>query len=150
MRTTLLFTFFFGADVLCKPSIRLDPVKDMYKKTIHFRRLQNFYHSFGFSILYIIFGGLNYLIGATVATEKQLIPWVIKCNSPTADSEVRAQLLCMEGWPALGNLQNNNSFRFRARIFKIIRSPGIDSNESVPPDYVAWRAGTTTLFLLGS
>jgi hypothetical protein len=74
MRTTLLFTFFFGADVLCKPSIRLDPVKDMYKKTIHFRRLQNFYHSFGFSILYIIFGGLNYLIGATVATEKQLIP----------------------------------------------------------------------------
>jgi hypothetical protein len=26
----------------------------------------------------------------------------------------------------------------------------IDSNESIPPAYVAWRAGTTTLFLLGS
>jgi hypothetical protein len=35
----------------------------------------------------------------------------------------------------------------RARIFSW--SPGIDSNESIPPDYVARRAGTITLFLLG-
>jgi hypothetical protein len=28
--------------------------------------------------------------------------------------------------------------------------PGIHSKESVLPVYVAWRAGTTTLFLLGS
>ncbi len=35
-----------------------------------------------------------------------------------------------------------------ARIFK--RSLKIDSNESIPSTYVAWRAGTTTLFLLGS
>ncbi len=27
---------------------------------------------------------------------------------------------------------------------------GIDANESIPPAYVAWRSGTTTLFLLGS
>jgi hypothetical protein len=28
-------------------------------------------------------------------------------------------------------------------IFKRLRSPGIDSKESIPPDYVAWRAGMT-------
>ena len=40
--------------------------------------------------------------------------------------------------------------RNRAQIFKFLRSPEIDSKESVPPAYVAWRAGTTTLFLLDS
>ncbi len=34
-----------------------------------------------------------------------------------------------------------------ARIRKRLRSPEIDSNESIPPAYVAGRAGTTTLFL---
>jgi hypothetical protein len=29
----------------------------------------------------------------------------------------------------------------RARIFKCLRSPGINSKESIPPAYVAWRAG---------
>jgi hypothetical protein len=38
----------------------------------------------------------------------------------------------------------------RARIFKRLWSPGIDSKERIPPAYVAWRAGTITLFLLGS
>jgi hypothetical protein len=38
----------------------------------------------------------------------------------------------------------------RARICKRLWSPGIDSKESIPPAYVAWRASTTTLFLLGS
>jgi hypothetical protein len=38
----------------------------------------------------------------------------------------------------------------RARIFKRLRSPGIDSKESIPPAYEAWRAGTIALFLLGS
>ncbi len=37
-----------------------------------------------------------------------------------------------------------------ARIFKRLWSPGIDSKEWIPPAYVAWRAGTITLFLLGS
>ncbi len=36
---------------------------------------------------------------------------------------------------------------YKARIFKILRSPGIDSKESIPPAYVAWRAGTITLSL---
>ncbi len=40
----------------------------------------------------------------------------------------------------------------RARIFKRLWSPGIDSNESVPADYVARQASTNTinLFRLGS
>ncbi len=38
----------------------------------------------------------------------------------------------------------------RARIFKPLKSPGIDFKELIPSAYVAWRAGTTTLFLLGS
>ncbi len=38
----------------------------------------------------------------------------------------------------------------RAGIFKLLWSPGIDSRESIPPVYVAWRAGTTTLFQPGS
>jgi hypothetical protein len=32
----------------------------------------------------------------------------------------------------------------RARICKCLRSPGIDSKESVPPTYVAWRARMST------
>ncbi len=31
----------------------------------------------------------------------------------------------------------------RARICKRLRSPGIDSDNSIPPAYVAWRAGAT-------
>ncbi len=38
----------------------------------------------------------------------------------------------------------------RARIFKLLRSPRIDSKELIPSGCVAWRASTTTLFLLGS
>jgi hypothetical protein len=32
---------------------------------------------------------------------------------------------------------------FRARICKRLRSPGIDFKKSIPPAYVAWRAGTS-------
>jgi hypothetical protein len=61
------------------------------------------------------------------------------------------------------------SQKTRDSILKLLRSPGIDSKESPPetvflrkrsldldskelisPAYVAWLAGTTTLFLLGS
>ncbi len=37
-----------------------------------------------------------------------------------------------------------------AGIFERVWGPGIDSKEWIPPAYVAWRAGTITLFLLGS
>ncbi len=33
----------------------------------------------------------------------------------------------------------------RARIFKRLRSSGIDSDKSIPQAYVAWRAGKTTI-----
>ncbi len=41
-------------------------------------------------------------------------------------------------------------YETRARFFKLLRSSGIDYKESITPAYVAWQAGTITLFLLGS
>ncbi len=41
-------------------------------------------------------------------------------------------------------------YRPWARTFKCLWGPGIDSKEWIPPAYVAWRAGTKTLFLLGA
>ncbi len=43
-----------------------------------------------------------------------------------------------------------HKFGLRARICKRLRSPGIDSYESIPPGTVAWRSSTITLFLLGT
>jgi hypothetical protein len=40
--------------------------------------------------------------------------------------------------------------QIRAGIFKPLWRPGIDAKASIPPAYVAWRAGTITLFLLGA
>jgi hypothetical protein len=34
-------------------------------------------------------------------------------------------------------------FLTRARICKRLRRPGIDSEDSIPPTFVAWQAGTT-------
>ncbi len=39
---------------------------------------------------------------------------------------------------------------FWVRTFKCLWGSGIDSKEWIPPAYVAWRAGTKTLFLLGA
>ncbi len=33
---------------------------------------------------------------------------------------------------------------------KLLRIPEIDFKESIPPAYVDWQDGTTTLFLLGA
>jgi hypothetical protein len=38
----------------------------------------------------------------------------------------------------------------RTRIFLLLSSPRIYSKESILPSYVAWRASSTALFLLGS
>ncbi len=35
-------------------------------------------------------------------------------------------------------------------FFNILRSPRIDSQEPIPPGFVAWRAGTTTLYSVPS
>ncbi len=37
-----------------------------------------------------------------------------------------------------------------AGIFKPLWRPGIDAKALIPPAYVAWRAGTITLFLLSA
>ncbi len=44
----------------------------------------------------------------------------------------------------------HENFRIRAGTFKRVWGPGIDAKASIPPAYVAWRAGTITLFLLGA
>jgi hypothetical protein len=44
----------------------------------------------------------------------------------------------------------SHGFEFRARIFKLLWSPGNDSKEPIQPAYVAWGASTITLFLIGS
>ena len=36
-----------------------------------------------------------------------------------------------------------------AQICKTLESPGINSRDSIPLAFVAWRAGTTALFLIG-
>ncbi len=56
------------------------------------------------------------------------------------EADIRLPLLC----------SLNLLSAFRAHIFKRLWSPGIDSKEWIPPACVAWRAGTITLFLLGS
>jgi hypothetical protein len=38
----------------------------------------------------------------------------------------------------------------RARTFKCLWGPGIDSKEWITPTFEVWRAGTKTLFLLGA
>jgi hypothetical protein len=43
-----------------------------------------------------------------------------------------------------------SSYNSPGGIFKLLWSPEIDYKESIPLAYEAWRAGTTTLFLLGS
>ncbi len=54
------------------------------------------------------------------------------------------------------NLENNvlsplhKLSRNGARICKHLRSPGIFPKESIAPAYVAWRAGTITLFVISA
>jgi hypothetical protein len=55
-----------------------------------------------------------------------------------------------EAGDQLQALHHHNPDYARAKIFTILRSPGIDSKESIPPFYVAKRATTITIFLLGS
>ncbi len=45
------------------------------------------------------------------------------------------KLRVVSGWIGKSSLEMN-----RARIYTRLRSPGIDSKESIPPAYVAWRA----------
>jgi hypothetical protein len=53
----------------------------------------------------------------------------------------------MSRWPGPSSDRRQSSW---ARIFILLWSPRIDSKGPIPPGCVAWRAGTTTLFLPGS
>ncbi len=46
--------------------------------------------------------------------------------------------------------ETSSEYEPGAVILKHLWSPGIDSKEWIPRAYVAWRAGTITLFLLGA
>jgi hypothetical protein len=48
------------------------------------------------------------------------------------------------------SVSDQNGDETRAGIFKPLWSPGIDAKASILPAYIAWRAGTITLFLLGA
>jgi hypothetical protein len=41
-----------------------------------------------------------------------------------------------------------NRILSRARVCKRLRRPGIDSEDSIPPAYVEWRAGTTNRVII--
>ncbi len=57
------------------------------------------------------------------------------------NGKYKETLSCMSLWFTLATY---TSERCEARdgIFKLLRSPGIESKESIPPAYVTWRAGT--------
>ncbi len=58
--------------------------------------------------------------------------------------------LWVRGWGEPNSDEGTESLALWAGIFKPLWSPGIDAKASIPPAYVAWRAGTITLFLLGA
>ncbi len=70
-------------------------------------------------------------------------------NAPT---KVPIFITCSVFWVVLKKdfTSEESKFDYRDGIFTLLRSPWIDSLESILPAYVAWRASTTTLFLLGS
>jgi hypothetical protein len=103
----------------------------LHIKKTNKRKLQNVYH-FVFNNTMFSFDTYFYF---GIKFTLEIKPFLIKCRHYLYNYA----RLCFPG-----------SFRrylTRARIFELLRSPGIDSN---PPAYVAWRAGTITLFLLGS
>jgi hypothetical protein len=84
-----------------------------------------------------------------VAAKRAICRQILKLTwSPLRDP------CCSAVWPSrlpcIEERQGCITKQFRARIFKCSWGPGIDSKELIPPACVAWRAGTITLFLLGS
>ncbi len=80
--------------------------------------------------------------------------WGSLCLNPCGRVSVTYRSKCRGcKWTRQAQLGLSRRIRragFRARIFKLLRSPRIDSKEPIPPAHVAWRAGTTTLFVLNS
>jgi hypothetical protein len=89
-------------------------------------------------------GVVNLLVDAVLLA----LTWLVPTNISNEFLSTWLVLLCLTNILLVLGIKADN--KVRARIFKLLRSPKIDSKESISPAYVAWRAGTTTLFLLGS
>ncbi len=59
-----------------------------------------------------------------------------------------SSVLCEMHRKEESSLENPQFIIIRARIWKYLRSSGIDYKESIPPAYVVWWAGTITLFVV--
>ncbi len=65
-------------------------------------------------------------------------------------TENHTEILYIQKFSHLPLVDFSLSIQCKLRIFFILlRIPRIDAKESITPAYVAWRAGTATLFLLG-
>jgi hypothetical protein len=82
-----------------------------------------------------------------------------KWRRNNANVHVQASFLIWQFWMVTGggegggpmpSLTKTKEQMLRARMSTLLGSARIDSKKSISPAYVAWRAGTTTLFLLGS
>ncbi len=72
---------------------------------------------------------------------------VIFCENFVRFFFVRVELLSVSALTYREPIRYPSS-GLRAQILKLLRSPGIDSKESIPPAFVSLRAGTTALFLV--
>jgi hypothetical protein len=71
-------------------------------------------------------------------------------SPPLFPGRVSKNSKCWNGSPPVVVAHCATSHSGLSPYFKRLWSPGIDSKEWIPPAYVAWRAGTITLFLLSS
>ncbi len=68
-----------------------------------------------------------------------------------AGEEDNLRLVPETGPEIPANRQRLLGMRYTLFYLQLVRRPGIDSKEAIPPAYVAWRAGgTAALFLLRS
>jgi len=79
--------------------------------------------------------------------EEQVGVWESKVKAREEDGGETGELA---EWTWKRQLEFGEGKITRACIFKRLWSPGINSKECISPAYVAWRAGTITLFLLCS
>jgi hypothetical protein len=60
-----------------------------------------------------------------------------------ADNKVRARIFKLLRSPRIDSKESiSPAYVARAHICKRLRRPGIDSEDSIPPAYAAWQAGT--------
>ncbi len=96
------------------------------------------------SVMTSLFPPRESLVVTSAAGDGKLTNLFLRCMNPD-----------MYKWTLLEGVYWSHLFSLYtvcilAGIFKFLWSPEIDSRVSILPAYVAWRAGTTTLFLPGS